>query len=1473
MPRQPHLNLDPDTSAPCLPTATHDARTTTPPADAPHHRTLYSTPSSPRAASPPPPPPPRRPPSPSRPALPPPPNHPPPRAALRPSAPPPPRPTPPAMASLSPPTPNLAHCTPYTATDAILGPLLLFHHAPPSGRAEAHLLSSGGFASYPRLTVSASSPLYAAVNHLPAHLRTSELHRALAIAVLKYFSELPKSVKDAIHRRDAAAAVAFDEMHAGDLAARLREVEGDREGALAADVMAAMAERVGAAVEVDVVPGVDTDEALLERLGEHANLPRSGLRRAASKAAKPRPPREREEALGRELEELRTTEENYVAKLGELNALRKSGGLEALFPPCLERIEKVNARFLEEIRAGGLEDVARVCVRRFPEFRRPYGEYMRASAGFPEVLARWLKDRHSSFARRVQATGEQRLRSLTIEPVQRLPRYSLLIDNIVGLLEPGDASVALLNEARDTITAICSLQKSEKDERSATTRRLQAIVINWPVGLQPKGRLITAVDFNDIAPPYNEASSDAVSSILLLFPDCVAVLRRPKSTSMAARGVMAELDRPGGAVTTTGSGSKKDGLGHDLQFAGWTDIANVRTATSDRGAHLWLTITDTLKDAWEYRTAANNVRKMQLLNQYEGRAAKVEEEFVKARLERRCSTSAKGIAGLREARHSGLAIWSCIWDSPAAYAAEPHRSSTVIYLDGRSGRELMSDIGSGVDIAVSVEEAKGRLLRIECRSWADYSSTDTVAPSDLLPVLTKRIGSILRLHASPGHAPLTAILMTAHRKLLRALGAPFDGESRFSKLRPPSPSKLLSKLSAPGSPSKTKPVLLERSQSQILAPPPSLLMRGASALGLLDGDDDGDDARLRIRMDSSSPLRRLEETFEAFVHALRMTGSSGADLHPLHSLDSADPAAVETLLTALVTSPADARLESSTSLDVVFAAFRTFLTREWAQGMGRVIARSALETLRDTPGPVEFEAAFRLLLADWTPQNRRAFRTVVALLREMQEAVEREDWKGVLTRAFTGLLVGDDDGGAAVEVEEYMGLVDRLVEDMDLLFQEGSFSADSLAMKRSKSVTAAGSLSSSTSLRKRFGALTHSSSTSSSDLPQRPNSVWRTLSKREKGHVARSKSTDYDIRTAPKLLRPSSRDRAIPSALGVFAQTNSPQRPMSTIIASPAPITPVVTPGLRRVKRRSSLSDLTSHPDYVHIPAPPKLGSPAHLVEARYGHPPPPPARTGSPMDRLDRYGTPPPRAGSAMDRLDRYGTPPPRTGSPMDRLDRPASKDGLRERSPSPLKSEIPIPARSGTGTPRLKMMSTNKLRERLESEKRIINGVDPELSDELARISAELSAAISLTPVRTRPRAGTLAGGEKSLLDLSSRVKAVEAQLTTHAARADAAEAKLAAAEERVADAEHVARSLRKRVDAAENAARTAQQAARAAGEKLKERGRELEDARQENDILFETFNRELARVAKGRGAEEMARMVEEGRERERRVVGENA
>ena len=171
---------------------------------------------------------------------------------------------------------------------------------------------------------------------------------------------------------------------------------------------------------------------------------------------------------------------------------------------------------------------------------------MRVSGTFSVTLTALTRDAASTFTQRVRHTGEQRLKSMLIEPVQRLPRYTLFIDNIVNLLPSSHPAISPLLKSKDIITDICALDSATSPERSGLGSRLRTLITPWPSSLEPQGRIIAAADYTELPPPFTPASTSTTNAagVILLFADCVVVTRKTTQHALTARGLMAEVDRP-----------------------------------------------------------------------------------------------------------------------------------------------------------------------------------------------------------------------------------------------------------------------------------------------------------------------------------------------------------------------------------------------------------------------------------------------------------------------------------------------------------------------------------------------------------------------------------------------------------------------------------------------------------------------------------------------------------------------------------------------------------------------------------------------------------------------------------------------------------------------------------------------------------------------------------------------------------------
>jgi len=532
---------------------------------------------------------------------------------------------------------------------------------------------------------------------------------------------------------------------------------------------------------------------LIRALGDPIFLPTSRLRRAPSQPTNLSKSKLftkiQKESLRLAMCEVVDTEERYVAKLYDLvhnvvDEFRRKAktkpssstspdesALAALFPPCLNDILETNMGFLDVIRQvleetekDALADIsedtdlqpvagrpsareakdplgaiafANALLEWFPRFSKPYAEYMRAHTGFTQTLNNFLKDSNSSFSKRVYETGEQRLRSLLMEPVQRLPRYSLLIDTMTSNLPLVHPAVRPFLKARDIINDICSLDNSSSDDHSQSLERVKNLVDGWPSSVSPAGRLITAVDFNEIPPPYriDAQPSGPSSALMLLYKNCLVLLSKAPGSKATARGLLAEVDNPATSVNEL-SGSVTPG---ELRFARVFDLNDVRFMQSACGRVLYLIPAATTSD----QSDRTMVLALELAGMYDGRANRLIEEILKAKIEGRFSEQEResGKWTLRSpvGTYGNVGILASVFEEDQSGAMNRSGSSNIrVVFDIPKALRTKALSSSDLEVIVSISSPSEDGYRVDIDSVVGASTTDTVAVDDFIPVLSRR---------------------------------------------------------------------------------------------------------------------------------------------------------------------------------------------------------------------------------------------------------------------------------------------------------------------------------------------------------------------------------------------------------------------------------------------------------------------------------------------------------------------------------------------------------------------------------------------------------------------------------------------------------------------------------------------------------------------------------------------------------------
>ncbi|KAF2829214.1 hypothetical protein CC86DRAFT_368267 [Ophiobolus disseminans] len=1307
---------------------------------------------------------------------------------------------------------------------------------------------------------------------------------------------------------------------------------------------------------------------VVKLFGETAFLPTSKLRRAPSKpTALNRSQsfsRTQKETLRREMCELLDTEENYVAKVHDLvhnvavefreKAKQKphtsssptEQALQGLFPPSLDKILEVNSKFLDALRAileetenGAIDDiekatddvfvaplrgqkdpidvtgaaaVAKALIEWFPQFGDCYTDYMAAHGDFSQLLKAFTKDTASSFSKRVYETGEQRLTSMLIEPVQRLPRYNLYIDNIIKQLPVRHPAIKTFLKARDMIAEICS-REGPSAQQIRVFDRLRKMVSYWPLGFNPRGRLITAIDFVELSPPYHGDLSgpSATSGIFILFTDFLVLLQKPSTCTVNARSLLVDLDNP--KFTDSFSGSV------GLVFHQHLDLCSSFLSEHSEGNILQL-LSPMPAPAQPGRPRSRDrphmgVRMFYLQGIYEGRAQKVVEELTKARVEGRFPEVERESPKWEVRSLSGdLSFFSSISELNKDDVEGRKEPAKIQILVDTQQLPVSRQVGNeGIELTIALSILEDGLFLLDTNGINGYAAKDKLTAVEFLPVLTKRLANHLQLRNSIKNPALSEAYLLRNQQILKSLSLRFEEveESQEIKSRPHSPVKMLSNLFG-GSVGHGGVRKLQRNAHTLgevprMAPPTqATLVRpysrdGGSSRPTSSNKDVS--FNVTIPTDSNAKLEESLANLTLALHARKgnIVGRS------VRARAVADELMVNELYNSILENPANIDLAAQSSVDVLFAVFDKFINIAWKERMGPVLSHATLVSLQmrsDSMYPGEFEEFFRTTVNELVPQNQRALRAITHLLAELLDGTSNDGDRGVLTAAFAEMLV------PAGNANDFISLMDRLVQDIEALFPipTTGFNTPNYGSIDSKGrSTAPGSINSNTSLRKRFGFGTLTRENSKSENESKVGSLWRSLSKNSHGtdsqpssvskaghpSLGRSNSTDAG-RLSPK--RPSSRDR--PTVLGAFAFENGSVtgngRPFLGALGTIGEVPP--TAGPPRKKRRSSLSDLKMLQGANDVPtwssqtprrpesisrdtrqcsAEPRTPSRTTPSAIKHTSAIPTPTRLGSPM-RLKENSP-----GNALDRpgslrLKSNIVAKPETkdqvtiksrGPVKKRSERgdsisgipslkPTTSAGLSERPGSGNTVKVPLTGRSPTKTgtapgsspKKLRMQSPQKLRERLQNQQRDIDSASQDLQNELSAIGHELNAR-SIPRLATQSSAPPTTSPSKDGL-AESRLSALEKLLQT---TLETLSARIASISQDVGTSLQVSEARAKHLDQL------------------------YRDMNAENEALYARFNEELEKVTssarKGKADEEVQRRLKASEEEAARLRKENA
>lgn len=989
---------------------------------------------------------------------------------------------------------------------------------------------------------------------------------------------------------------------------------------------------------------------LVGSLGDVIFLPTSRLKRAPSKASAIGRTasflKQQKESARKELCELLDTEASYVSRIQELDAIATTVGtnltpaaqqqLHEVFPDTLDSILDVNSRFLkalqlvmhatEEIALQDIEATSQVegpaaqayqdispdpqgilavaeCLCEWlPQFAVSYGSYMSTHAASAQALRSIFRGADSALVIPLQEVGEQKLTSLLIEPVQRLPRYNLYIDGIAKQLPHRHPATKHLLKARDLITAICT-QDDATTGPAKVTEKLRSRVSDWPTDLRIAGRLVTVTDFVELAPPYTLEVLDGRPGLLLLFTDGLILLEKTATCGTTARGLLADLDSalPPSVGQHTSS--------QDLYFSRRIQLDAFECVESHNGRVLQLLTHFELDKAAvpAQQPTTDSCRTLKLEATYDGKASRLFQEITKARVEGRFSESEreahKWDVRCTDPQADLSSLVSAVFDDSNMEHVQARRGCAsirvIVDIDRHSQKPRAGQ--NGIRTVVAASPLRDGLWRLTVDSLDGAASRDHVAVPDIMLTLSKRLATLVSARCALVQPSMTACLLQRNLDALQMIDLQMESDTDTSGMepaprervrRPKSPVKLLSSFlssTGPGSHpvlfKKDLPTLPSPAKSRMLPPskPPSRGSRPTSK-----DEPPQQPLSSRSSMDVLGGVhKKLEDTLSTYMLALQARKGNIVG-RSLKMRAAADELVVNELYNSVLEDPNMMVYAAQATVDVLFAAFEKFLNIAWKEQLGQILPLIVLQEIQskaETLFPAHFDEYFRSKLVTLSPQNQRAFKGIMKLLADLLDGTGNDGDRGMLTAAFAEVLVTEADP------HEYIALIDRFVDDPDTYFGEPledvqkSADGSSDSHKRARSVNSSSLSSNTSSLRRKFGFSTLTRENSKPEQESKVSSILRSLSKSTrydaspagsmtKNTLSRSHSTDLDTRMSK---RPSSQEG--PTSKSNFLAVEQSRAPListsnlslSTIGEHPS----FIPTGPPKKKRRSSLSDLT----------------------------------------------------------------------------------------------------------------------------------------------------------------------------------------------------------------------------------------------------------------------------------------------------------
>lgn len=190
--------------------------------------------------------------------------------------------------------------------------------------------------------------------------------------------------------------------------------------------------------------------------------------------------------------------------------------------------------------------------------------------------------------------GNVGLRELMMEPLQRIPRYQLLIGHLLKHMPPQSLQTQRLQDASAAATIIASRRATDGERLAAVLWSCQRTIDRFPPELvTPHRELLGSIDVDELGvePPHTMIQTlhsvlgrrPKASYALLVFTDTLVLVQRHSSQPTHQILGVQEPDRLADLMRSAHLGSMPTSRRSDLSFAGMIDLLDVRAV--GQGTH------------------------------------------------------------------------------------------------------------------------------------------------------------------------------------------------------------------------------------------------------------------------------------------------------------------------------------------------------------------------------------------------------------------------------------------------------------------------------------------------------------------------------------------------------------------------------------------------------------------------------------------------------------------------------------------------------------------------------------------------------------------------------------------------------------------------------------------------------------------------------------------------------------------------